>query len=112
MKKLILGASLAAAIVATPVTAATLTAQDIQKLAPGRYLVSVLGVKKYTISFQPNGTLFGVKKNGKTDTGVWSVQGQKLCIKFTRWLKGKTRCSSISGGNGSYSGSGLSIRKI
>jgi hypothetical protein len=106
-----------AAIVAAltlPTHAAPLNAEQIKALAPGTYKVSAgLGLVKLRINMRPGGGLSGVNlKKQKTDTGTWSVQGNQLCIKWNRWLKGKTRCTALSGENGRYSGGGLTITKL
>jgi hypothetical protein len=95
-----------------PVAAGTLSAAQIKGLAPGRYAVSILGYIKMTVTMQPSGLIQGTTSKKKSDTGRWSVQNEKFCITWNRWLKGKQRCISLSGGNGKYSGSGVSIRKI
>jgi hypothetical protein len=107
----------AAGLVLATLTAPTFAADklspaEIRGLAPGTYAVSVYGLVKLQISFQPGGAISGINGKKKRDTGVWSVEGEKLCIKWTRWLKGKQRCTALSGDNGAYSGGGLYIRKI
>ena len=89
-----------------------LSAAEIRALAPGSYKVSVYGLVKLQINFQPGGAISGVNAKNKRDTGVWSVQGEKLCIRWNKWLKKKERCTALSGENGTYSGGGLYIRKI
>ena len=89
-----------------------LSAQELRGLAPGKYAVSIYGLIKLNISLQSGGAIYGTTSKKKTDTGIWSVNGEKLCIRFNRWLKGKQRCTALSGDNGSYSGGGLYIRKI
>ena len=88
-----------------------LSPSEIRQLAPGRYAVSVLGVVSMTVSLRPNGTMTGLA-DGEKDSGVWTVRGQKLCVAWNKWVGGKQRCASLSGGNGSYSGGGLYLRKI
>jgi hypothetical protein len=89
-----------------------LDSNQLRGLAPGSYAVSIYGLVKMTVSLQSGGTISGTTSKKKTDTGVWSVTGEKLCIRFNRWLKGKQRCTALSGDNGVYSGGGLYIRKI
>ncbi len=97
---------------AAPVSAASLTSAELRALAPGNYAVSIYGLVKMTISMQPGGSISGVTSKKKRDSGFWSVSGDRLCIRWNRWLKKKTRCASLSGKNGTYSGGGLYIRKI
>ena len=89
-----------------------LSPQELRGLAPGSYAVSIYGLVKLNISLRSGGVITGTTSKRKTDTGVWSVNGEKLCIRFNRWLKGKQRCTALSGDNGTYSGGGLYIRKI
>jgi hypothetical protein len=89
-----------------------LSAQDIQKLAPGRYAVSLLGLVNMTVSMRPGGTISGTTNKGKRDTGVWSVQGRMLCVSWSKWLNGQRKCAALRGANGSYSGGGMSMRRI
>jgi hypothetical protein len=100
------------AALASPASADQLNAQELRNLAPGSYAVSIYGLIKMTIRLQPGGSISGTTSKKKSDNGVWTVSGEKLCIRWTRWLKGKTRCTALSGDNGTYSGGGLYIRKI
>jgi hypothetical protein len=86
--------------------------KQLRGLAPGKYAVSIYGLVKLNISLQSGGAIVGTTSKKKTDSGVWTVNGEKLCIRFNRWLKGKQRCTALSGDNGTYSGGGLYIRKI
>jgi hypothetical protein len=88
-----------------------LSPQDIKNLAPGRYAVNVMGLVSLTVSMRPNGVIVGEAK-GKRDSGVWLVQGQKLCVAWNNWYSGKRRCVKLSGSNGAYQGGGLSMRRI
>jgi hypothetical protein len=105
-------AALLVAALAMPASADQLNDQELRALAPGSYAVSIYGLVKMTIRIQPGGSISGTTSKKKSDRGVWSVSGEKLCIKWTRWLRGKTRCTALSGENGTYSGGGLYIRKI
>ncbi len=96
----------------SPAAAGSLSATEIKALAPGTYAVSIYGFIKMTINLQPGGTISGVTSKKKRDNGYWSVNGDKLCIRWNRWLKKKTRCTGLSGEKGTYSGGGLYIRKI
>jgi hypothetical protein len=97
---------------AMPSSAGSLTSAELRALAPGNYAVSIYGLVKMTISMQSGGSISGVTSKKKRDSGYWTVNGDKLCIRWNRWLKKKTRCTSLSGKNGTYSGGGLYIRKI
>ena len=95
-----------------PVLADSLSAQDLRKLAPGRYAVSVMGLVNMTVSMRPNGRIHGTTSEGKRDTGSWTIQGERLCVAWNKWLGGTRRCATLKGGNGSYSGGGLYLRRI
>lgn len=88
-----------------------LSPTELRKLAPGRYAVNVMGLVNMTVSMRPNGVIFGTAK-GEKDSGSWHVQGQKPCIAWNKWNRGKTSCASLFGGDGAYQGGGLSIRRI
>jgi hypothetical protein len=96
---------------ATALAGDVLSAQEIRKLAPGRYAVNVMGLVNMVVSMRPNGVITG-KANGQTDTGFWYVQGQKLCVAWNKWNDGKRRCAVLSGDGGQYAGGGMSIRRI
>jgi hypothetical protein len=112
MLKTTLAALALTALIVSPAIAGSLSPAQIKALAPGTYAVSIYGLVKMTVNMQPGGTISGVTSKKKRDSGFWSVNGDKLCIRWNRWLKKKTRCTSLSGGNGTYSGGGLYIRKI
>jgi hypothetical protein len=109
--KTTIAATLLLAGLALPSAAGQLTAAELQKLAPGNYDVNVMGFIHMTIAMSPGGSISGITSKKKRDTGIWSVQGEKLCIRWNRWLKGKTRCVGLSGSGGSYSGGGIWLRK-
>ena len=110
--KTVLAAAVLCAALSAPASAGQLNAQQLRNLAPGSYAVSIYGLIKMTIRMQSSGNISGTTSKRKSDTGIWSVSGEKLCIRWTRWLKGKQRCTALSGDNGVYSGGGLYIRKI
>ena len=62
-------------------------------------------------SFLPSGQLdatytdFTGSFEGK-EQGAWSVEGNKLCTKWTSWDGGVKNCYSISGKDPSYTASG------
>ncbi len=90
----------------------SLGTQDLRKLAPGRYSVSVMGLVNMTVSLRSNGVITGVTSKGKRDSGIWVVKGNSFCVAWNRWLGGKRRCANLSGGNGTYSGGGLWLQRI
>jgi uncharacterized membrane protein len=100
------------AVLTSSASAGQLNATELRALAPGSYAVSIYGLIKMTIRMQASGSISGTTSKKKSDSGIWTVSGEKLCIRWTRWLKGKQRCTALSGDNGVYSGGGLYIRKI
>jgi hypothetical protein len=112
LKTSIAAALLMAALSTPAISADRLSTAELHGLAPGSYAVSVMGLVNMTVNLKPGGGLSGVTSKKKRDSGVWSVRGERLCVQFNRWLKGKQRCAALSGDNGSYSGGGLWIRKI
>lgn len=107
-----LAAALVLCALIAPVQAGdVLSPNELKKLAPGRYAVSVMGLVNMTVTMRPNGAIVGEAK-GKKDRGYWTVQGQKLCIAWNQWLNGSRRCATLKGDNGQYSGGGLYITRI
>ncbi len=105
-------AAFAAGMLSTAALAGdALSPNELRKLAPGRYAVNVMGLVSMTVSMRPNGVITGQAK-GEKDRGFWHVQGQKLCIAWSKWNSGKTSCAALKGGDGAYQGGGLSIRRI
>ena len=66
----------------------------IQALFPGSFDVSFKHKTYFTVTAHANGTMTG-KVAGITDRGTWSVRGRKLCIAFSRWNEGKTKCKDV-----------------
>lgn len=112
LKKPLVAALMLFALSTSAFSGESLSGQDLRKLAPGRYAVSVLGLVNMTVSMRPNGMIVGQTSKGKRDTGMWSVQGERLCVSWTRWLNAKRRCTVLKGGNGNYSGGGMSLQRI
>jgi hypothetical protein len=79
----------------------TITGGELQDLFPGQFKVVVRGVLKLYISAQQDGSLFA-RQTGKSDTGTWEIRADQLCIKFSKWLKGRMRCSRVVEASGWY----------
>ena len=88
-----------------------LTHAQLQKLFPGTFTAVVRGIMKLTFTAKGNGTLIGAMP-GKQDTGQWTVQNGKLCVKLNTWTRGKSACSTVVADNGWYQGRGIKFRKI
>ncbi len=78
---------------AAPASAETLSAGAIKKLFPGTYQARVDG-HTVTIRARANGTMTGSVMIA-SDKGRWWVKGNALCVKFSSWGDGKTRCGAI-----------------
>ncbi len=89
----------------------TLGATQLKNLAPGRYKVTLMGVSDMTVTLRGNGTILGAA-NGANDNGHWNLNGDKICIGWTKWLGGSTRCSSLMREAGYYQGSGFTITPV
>lgn len=84
---------------------------ELKRLVPGRYLVTLSNAVNLTVVMRANGTVSGSTKSD-ADSGHWQLDGSRLCIGFTKWLGGNTRCSSLVAEAGYYQGSGFTFRRI
>lgn len=84
---------------------------QLKQLMPGRYLVTLANAVKLTVVMRANGSVLGSTKSD-ADSGHWMLDGSRLCIGFTKWLGGNTRCSSLVAEAGYYQGSGFTFRRI
>lgn len=71
-----------------------LSSTEIRSLFPGSFTGTWQGQHRVTISAAKNGTLAGRAFLG-SDTGVWSVSGQKLCVAFKSWTKNARHCGDV-----------------
>jgi hypothetical protein len=90
---------------------AALSPAELGRLFPGSFTAVVNGAVTVRILAKGNGTMTGQMSNA-SDNGHWSVNGGKLCIVWSKWLGGKTSCSSVKSGDGWYHGNGVKFRKI
>jgi hypothetical protein len=88
-----------------------LSADELKRLAPGRYLVTLSNDVNLTVVMRANGTVSGTTKSD-ADSGHWMLDGSRLCIGFTKWLGGNTNCSSLINETGYYQGRGFTFRRI
>ena len=84
---------------------------ELKRLAPGRYLVTLANAMSLTVVMRANGTVHG-STGRNSDSGRWMLDGSRLCIGFSKWLGGNTRCSSLSVEQGYYQGNGFTFRRI
>jgi hypothetical protein len=71
-----------------------LDALQISGLFPGQYEGKVKG---YKIKFagDTTGRLVG-RAFGREDSGTWFIEGNKLCVSWRQWTKGRPKCGSIA----------------
>jgi len=88
----------------------TLSKRQLNSLFPGEFQVVAHGLLKLHIIASSDGTLLA-HQAGKSDTGEWDIRADRLCIKFSNWLKGRTRCSRVSENAGWYSTTDVVFKK-
>src|SRR5215213_1533064 len=84
---------------------------ELRRLFPGRFQAVAHGFLKIRIVASADGSLYA-RQIGKADTGVWAIRADRLCIRFTKWLKGRTRCSRVTEQAGWYSTSDVTFKKV
>lgn len=87
-----------------------LSAIQLRGLAPGSYVVALTMIS-LNVRLYSNGRISG-DTGGQQDTGHWQVVGDRLCIAWSKWLGGQTKCSTLSGQNGALVGDGLTIKRV
>jgi hypothetical protein len=85
--------------------------QELQKLFPGKFRAVVQGFLTVRITAFADGTLLA-EQIGKSDTGAWTIRSGKLCIKFSKWLKGRIRCAPVTQQAGWFRTSEVAFRKV
>src|SRR5262245_33008220 len=90
--------------------AAAVSASELQQLFPGNFVAYVYGVARINLTASANGAIYG--KMGKADTGVWRLNGNMLCIKFKRWLKGRNRCGTVSKDGDWFATGSITFKKV
>jgi hypothetical protein len=87
-----------------------LSERELRQLFPGRFVAFAYGVARINLTARPDGSVYG--KMGRADTGIWRLRGKQLCIKFTRWLKGRNRCSTVSKKGEWYQTGPITFKKV
>jgi hypothetical protein len=87
-----------------------LTEGELRRLFPGTFVAYAYGVARISLTAYADGSVRG--KMGKADTGIWRLRGKVLCIKFTRWLKGRNRCSTVSKDGEWYRTGPITFKKV
>lgn len=113
MKKFVIAAVCGASIVFAGGNAAiagqTLNSKEIKRFVPGRATAKIMG-SRVSINMSRSGRL-SAKWDGERDTGRWRVTGNRLCIKFKKWMNGATRCSAVTKRGNSYRVAGVTFSK-
>lgn len=87
-----------------------LSGGELRQLFPGRFVAYAYGVARINLTANANGSVYG--KMGRADTGTWRLNGNVLCIKFTRWLKGRNRCGTVSKNGEWYKTGPITFKKV
>jgi hypothetical protein len=87
-----------------------LSERELQLLFPGRFEAVVKGTLTISVTAMSNGSLIAEFLT-KADTGQWSIRSGKLCIRFSSWLDGRTRCSPVVEDGGWYRTSEVMFRQ-
>jgi hypothetical protein len=85
--------------------------RELRQLFPGQFRAIAHGLVKVSITALADGSLFA-RQVGKSDTGSWNIRSDQLCIKFLTWLKGRTKCSTVTEKAGWYRTSDVAFKKI
>lgn len=84
---------------------------ELYQLFPGTFQVVARGVLRIDIVAKSDGSL-SAKKANDSDTGRWTIQLGKLCIKFSKWLKSQLRCSAVMDDGDWYRTADVAFKKI
>ena len=85
--------------------------RELRQLFPGKFHAIAHGLIIVSITALADGSLIA-QRSGKSDSGSWNIRSGQLCIKFSKWLKGRTRCSTVTEKAGWYRTSDVAFRKI
>jgi hypothetical protein len=91
--------------------ATTVSDRELRQLFPGQFRAIAHGLIRVRIIALADGSLFA-RQIGKSDTGIWKIDAGKLCIRFSRWLKGRIRCSTVTQQAGWYRTTDVAFKKI
>ena len=94
MKKLLLTSVLVWLGLSQSAAADNLTPVQLRKLFPGNYTVVIYNIFNLEVTMGKNGELDGLSR-GKRDKGRWSIEGNKFCLQWNTWTKGKKGCSAL-----------------
>ena len=84
--------------------------RNLRQLFPGRFHAIARGLIRINITARADGSLVA-QQVGKSDTGTWNIRSGQLCIKFSKWLKGRMRCSAVTEKAGWYRTADVAFKK-
>lgn len=99
---------LATLVTVAPATADDMTGAEIKKAVSGQTVYVSTDVGSLPIKYRSNGTMqaqstaIASVTGVKSDSGRWWVSGKKLCQKWKRWLKGKAHCITLRRNGSKY----------
>ncbi len=94
MKKLMFFAIAIWLVLSRSAIAGDMTHNELRKLFPGNYSVVIYNIFTIEVTMGKNGELDGLSR-GKRDSGRWSIEGNKFCLLWKSWTKGKKGCSLL-----------------
>lgn len=71
-----------------------LSRAELLKLFPGTYSGVAKDGTRVRIQGTADGSLHGIA-DAKHDRGRWTVEGNRLCIKWGFWMSAKKRCGAV-----------------
>src|SRR5688572_19236901 len=71
-----------------------LSERELKQLFPGRFQAIVQGALVVSITASRDGSLLG-EFMSMSDNGRWSIRSGQLCIRFSKWLNGRTSCAAV-----------------
>jgi hypothetical protein len=84
--------------------------RELRQLFPGQFHAIARGLIRIKITARADGSLVA-RQIGKSDTGTWNIRSGQLCIKFSKWLKGRMKCSAVSEKAGWYRTADVAFKK-
>jgi hypothetical protein len=84
---------------------------ELNRLFPGAFEVVASGVMKIQVMANGDGSL-SAEKADDSDTGRWNIEAGKLCIRFSKWLKGEVRCSAVTADGEWYRATDIAFKKV
>ena len=97
MRKGIIAAIVMAVLLAPVATTAhagrTLTGAELKRLG-GVYRAVWKEKHKARVHVRRDGTLLA-RSGPRTDVGRWKVEGNRLCVAFRVWTKGRYKCGTV-----------------